>query len=103
MERGVGPAEQRQLIEHLEGRVDGLLRKALVQAGFSEALAGNAVLDWAKTGFWPGTEHADRYGVPDHLKRFPRYHVRIRWDEGVTGPVCIGGGRFYGLGLFAAE
>jgi CRISPR-associated protein Csb2 len=51
---------------------------------------------------------ADRYGVPNHLKRFPRFHVKIQWRDAhkrpvqVTGPVCLGGGRFFGLGLFAA-
>jgi CRISPR-associated protein Csb2 len=96
--------EQRRLIVQLQGRIDALLRKAIVQAGFSEELANAAELDWAKTGFWLGTEHADRYGVPDHLKRFPRYHVRLWWTgKEVSGPVCIGGGRFYGLGLFASE
>jgi CRISPR-associated protein Csb2 len=50
---------------------------------------------------------AERYGVPDHLKRFPRLHVMIQWRDAqgnpiqIAGPICIGGGRFYGLGLFA--
>jgi CRISPR-associated protein Csb2 len=109
MERGVGADEQRRLLEQLDARVDGLLRKAIVQAGFSEDLAANAGLDWRKSGFWPGTEMADRYGVPDHLKRFPRYHVRIQWRDSrgaqvnVPGPICVGAGRFYGVGLLAAE
>jgi CRISPR-associated protein Csb2 len=109
MERGVSADEQRRLLEQLDVRIDGLLRKAIVQAGFSEELASRAELDWRKSGFWPGTELADRYGVPDHLKRFPRYHVRIQWRNStgepvnVPGPLCIGGGRFYGVGLFAGD
>lgn len=41
-------------------------------------------------------------------RRFPRLHVRIEWRDqagrpvDVAGPCVIGGGRFYGLGLFAA-
>lgn len=106
--RGASAREQGKLLEHLDDRIEGLLRKAILQAGFSRTLADNAELEWNKTGFWPGTELADRYGIPDHLRRFPRYHVRIQWRDQQKGPVqvpgvvCVGGGRFYGLGLFAA-
>jgi CRISPR-associated protein Csb2 len=105
----VDAAEQRSLLERLDRRIEGLLRKAIVQAGFSEELAKNADLEWRKTGFSAGVELAERYGVPAHLKRFPRYHVRLRWRdrEGrpvkVPGPVCLGGGRFYGAGLFVGS
>jgi CRISPR-associated protein Csb2 len=108
MEQEIGAEEQRELLGRLDARIDGLLRKAIAQAGFSEALASNAELDWRKVGFWRGSELADRYGVPDHLKQFPRYHVKIRWRGPkfdavkIQGPICLGGGRFYGLGLFAA-
>lgn len=101
--------EQKRLITRLDNRIDGLLRKAITQAGFPFDLAKNAEIDWRKIGFWAGTELADKYRVPQHLKHLPRYHVRIQWRDGykkpvqVAGPICIGGGRFYGLGLFAAE
>ncbi|MCP9465652.1 MAG: type I-U CRISPR-associated protein Csb2 [Nitrospira sp.] len=100
--------EQRRLLERLDERIDRLLRKAIVQAGFSHELATHAELQWRKSGFWPGTDLADRYGVPDHLKRFSRWHVQLRWRDAqgkpiaVPGPLCLGGGRYYGLGLFAA-
>lgn len=109
LNRGVDADEQKRLLERLNERIDSLLRKAIVQAGFSQELADHAELEWRKVGFWPGTDLADRYGVPDHLRRFPRVHVRLRWRDAqkkpvqVPGPVCLGGGRFYGLGLFAAE
>jgi CRISPR-associated protein Csb2 len=102
-----GPQEQRELLGRLEARIDGLIRKAIAQAGFSRTLAEHAELDWRKVGFWPGADLAERYGVPDHLKRFPRLHVMIQWRDAqgnpiqIAGPICIGGGRFYGLGLFA--
>jgi CRISPR-associated protein Csb2 len=100
--------EQKRLLERLQDRAENLLRKAITQAGFSQVLADHAEIEWSKVGFWPGTDLADRYGVPDHLKRFPRFHVRIQWRDAqnrpvqVNGPVCLGGGRFFGLGLFAA-
>ena len=109
MQRSVGGGVQRELLERLDIRIDKLLRRAIVQAGFSETLATNADVEWRKAGFWPGTDMADHYGAPDHLKRFPRYHVRIQWRNErsnpvkIGGPVCLGGGRFYGLGLFAPE
>ncbi len=108
LKRGVGAEEQRQLLDRLSGRIDGLLRKAIMQAGFTQTLADNAELDWRRAGFWPGTDLASAYGVPDHLRRFPRIHVRLHWRDAqgnslqVPGPVCLGGGRFCGSGLFAA-
>ncbi len=63
--------QQKRLLARLADRIDGLLRKAIVQAGLPSALAEHAALEWRKTGFWPGTERAEAYGIPDHLKRFP--------------------------------
>jgi CRISPR-associated protein Csb2 len=106
--RGVASgAEQRRLLERLAERTEGLLRKAISQAGLPGVLADHAEIAWRKVSFWPGAEHADRYGVPDHLKRYPRVHVRVRWRSPdlrsieLRGPFCLGGGRFYGLGLLA--
>ena len=82
LKTGPDADEQKRLLDRLTDRIDGLLRKAIVQAGFSQVLADHAELEWRKAGFWPGTDLADRYGVPDHLKRFSRYHVRIRWQIG---------------------
>jgi CRISPR-associated protein Csb2 len=106
LKRGVGAEEQTKLLDRLNDRIESLLRKAIVQAGFSQVLADHAEIEWRKVGFLPGTDLADRYGVPDHLKRFPRFHVKIIWHDAqnnevlVPGPICLGGGRFYGLGLF---
>jgi CRISPR-associated protein Csb2 len=109
LKHGVEAKEQRELLDKLYSRTDALLRKAITQAGLSQELADHAHLEWRKAGFWPGADLADRYGVPQHLKRFPRVHVRIQWRDAqdkpvsIPGPICLGGGRFYGLGLFAAE
>jgi CRISPR-associated protein Csb2 len=109
LKHGVEAHEQKNLLDKLHGRTDALLRKAITQAGLSQELADHADFEWRKVGFWAGTELADRYGVPRHLKRFPRFHVRIQWRDAqnlpvsIPGPICLGGGRFYGLGLFAAS
>ncbi len=108
LRRGVGAEEQRQLLGRLGDRIDGLLRKAITQAGFTRTLADCAELEWRSAGYWQGTDQANAYGVPDHLKRFPRFHVKLHWRDAqgkplqVPGPICIGGGRFSGVGLFAA-
>jgi CRISPR-associated protein Csb2 len=108
LRKPISANEQTRLLQRLGERIDGLMRKAIMQAGFSPALAQQAELEWCKAGFWPGTDWADRYGVPEHLQRFPRFHLKLRWrDEQqqplkVSGPLCLGGGRFFGLGLFAS-
>ena len=101
-------AAQADGLAKLDTRIDQLLRKAVRQAGHSDELARFAEIDWRGIGFWPGTEPATRYVPPITLRRFRRLHVRITWrDAGgrpiaVPGPICIGGGRYCGLGLFAA-
>lgn len=106
LKRGASAEEQRKLLGRLDERVDALVRKAIRQAGFSDDLADQAELEWRNTAFLPGVELAERYRVPEHLRRLPRLHVRLQWRDRagrpvqVRGPVCIGGGRFYGVGLF---
>lgn len=101
--------EKIRLLTALNDRIDRLLRKAIVQSGFSATLAEHVEIEWRKVGFWPGTDLAGRYRVADYLRRFTRYHVRLRWRDArggavdVPGPICLGGGRFCGMGLFAAE
>jgi CRISPR-associated protein Csb2 len=98
---------QKRLLSTLDRRTDFLLRKAIRQAGFPDELAEHAEIDWSGSGFWPGTDLAGRYAIPATLRRFRRLHVRILWRDAagapieVGGPLCIGSGRFVGLGLFA--
>jgi CRISPR-associated protein Csb2 len=108
IKKGVSAAEQRRLLERLSDRIDNLLRKAIIQAGFSETLAKLANIEWRKIGYWPGADRADRFFVPRHQRKFPAYHVRIQWRDTsgnairIPGPIVIGGARYSGLGLFAA-
>jgi CRISPR-associated protein Csb2 len=101
------PKTKTELLDALDRRIDALLRKAIVQAGYSRELAQHAAIEWRTVGFWPGTEPATRYPFPDKLRRHRRLHVRITWRDTadqiktLPGPLCIGGGRFCGLGLFA--
>jgi CRISPR-associated protein Csb2 len=97
-----------ELLRKLNQRIELLLRKAIRQAGFPEAMAQHAELDWRSSGFWPGVPLASQYAVPEQHRRYRRLHVRITWrtSDGqmvkVPGPICIGGGKHSGLGLFAA-
>lgn len=99
--------EQRELLSKLDRRIDHLLRKAIRQVGYSNELAEHAEIEWRNVGFWPGTELATHYQFPNKLRRFRRLHVRITWRDSagnaikMPGPICLGGGRFVGLGLFA--
>lgn len=100
---------QADLLRKLDERTEGLIRKAIVQGGFSEEMARWAIVEWSGTGFWPGVDLASRYSVPEKLRRYRRVHVRIRWQDNdgnpvePLGPICLGSGRFVGLGLFAPQ
>jgi CRISPR-associated protein Csb2 len=109
MKHATSADQQKRLLGRLEDRIDGLIRKAVVQAGLAPPLAEHSAIEWRKVGYWAGVDLATRYSVPEKLQRFSRWHVRITWRDSqgigveLPGPICLGGGRFYGLGLFAAE
>jgi CRISPR-associated protein Csb2 len=90
------------------GKSESLIRKSIIQAGYSEELSQHALIDISSAGFIAGADLPRRYCVPKHLSRHSRLHVRITWrsPEGallkLPGPLALGGGRFTGLGLFAA-
>lgn len=94
------PEERKLLLERLARRREALVRKALRHAGFGDDLAFSAEIEIRETGFMAGVERASRYAVPAHLTQAPRFHVKLTWPVKVAGPICIGGGRFSGLGLF---
>ncbi len=93
--------EQRSLLERLLKRREALVRKAIRQAGLGDQLAFTARIETRETGFFAGVDPASRYAVPRHLTKAPRLHVKLTWPVRVAGPLCIGRGRFSGLGLFA--
>jgi len=93
--------EQKLLLKRLLKRREALVRKALRHAGLGDELAFSAAIETQETGFIAGVEKASRYAVPSHLANSPRLHVKLTWPVKVAGPLCIGRGRFSGLGLFA--
>lgn len=96
-------AEQRSLFERLGRRREALVRKALRHAGLSDELAFAARVEVRETSFFAGVDRAARFAVPQHLTGFPRLHVRLTWPDPVRGPLCVGRGRFSGLGLLASQ
>jgi CRISPR-associated protein Csb2 len=96
------PLEKADAVRKLESRIETLLRKALRQSAVPDEIIAGAQFQWRGTGFLPGVELATEYAVSDQHRRFRRVHCRIVFDRPLTGPLCIGGGRFLGLGLFAA-
>lgn len=92
---------QKRYLGRLDARIDGLLRKALRQAGYSNELIGQVELEWRNVGFRAGVELASRYLPPENLDNRPRYHVRARFPHPIPGPLVVGSGRFRGFGLFA--
>lgn len=102
------PQGKANIVFKLEARTEALLRKALRQAGYPDALVQYAELHWRGAGFMQGADLATAYAVPDQHRRYRRLHVRVIWrDSGgeplpLSGPHCFGGGRFTGLGLFAS-
>ncbi|HEY1068709.1 MAG TPA: type I-U CRISPR-associated protein Csb2, partial [Pirellulales bacterium] len=99
-------ADKQRLVAQLDERVENLIRKSIVHAGFPEALARGASIEWRKTGYLPGVELADRYFVPVKHRGYPRWHVNLTWRDAsgeplpLPGPLALGAGKFYGLGLF---
>ncbi len=101
LKSGLDAETQKRYLDRLDTRVDGLLRKAFLQAGYSNELVTQLELDWRDVGFRAGVDLASRYLPPENLNKSPRYHVKVRFPSSVAGPIAIGGGRFRGFGLMA--
>lgn len=77
-----------------------LIEAAFAREGFT---AGRiAQIAYRPAPYWPGTGAAFAIQVPLHLRRWPRYHISVQFAEPIPGPLLIGIGQYYGLGLFAA-
>ena len=105
--------DKAQIIRRLDTRMERLLRKAFLDSGLPAALVADADLQWRGTGFLSGVDLASHYSTPNQCRRFRRLHVRVVWRErladgtlrpkNINGPLCIGSGRFAGLGVFVGS
>lgn len=81
------------------GKTDRLLRQAFVSAGIPEGLI--ETITFQRAPYWAGCEAATEIRVPHHLGTWPRVHVHVEFTEAVAGPIFVGIGRHYGIGVFA--
>lgn len=79
-----------------------LIIKALQQSGFS---AEDDIEDiyLQKAPFLSCCYSTNSYSLPNYLQNKPGMHVQLKWKEPIFGPLAIGSGRHFGLGLFAPK
>lgn len=81
-------------------KTEQLLYQAFGNSGYSRQSI--VELFFQPAPLWAGTEGALALRVPEHLAKWPRYHVGVRFRQPVAGPVLAGIGKHYGIGLFGA-
>jgi CRISPR-associated protein Csb2 len=88
--------------DHRHGKFSYKKCQLLILQAFKTSGYGLELIEeisFQKGPFTPGTLHVVKYFVPNHLRGFPMYHIRVKFKKPVRGPVVVGRGRFYGLGL----
>lgn len=86
------------------GRVDSRRTRALLHRALEEAGIGKTVASFAfgRACWWHGIGSSRDIRVPEHLAPWPRYHLRVEFRTEVGGPLLVGIGRHYGIGLLGA-
>lgn len=79
-------------------RAEKLLRQALAECGVDVSAAS---LEMSRRCLAEGLPDAEQLILPRHLREWPRYHVRIKLKDALPGPILVGIGRHYGVGVFA--
>ena len=72
--------------------------RLLRHAGICEALVERA--EFSRGSRLRGSVHPLGCRRPRHLERYPCLHLTLKWAEPVRGPLALGAGTGYGLGLF---
>ena len=85
--------------DHRRGRArpHRALARVLRHAGIAEALVASATLEPAPR--LAGSASAHRYRRPRHLAHYPVAHLSVTWRTALVGPLALGAGTGYGLGL----
>lgn len=81
-------------------KAEKLILQAFAESGYQ--IENIAEFSYQPAPYWRGPISARQARVPKHLEKWPRYHVRVVFSASVSGPVLVGIGRHYGLGVFAA-
>ena len=86
--------------DHRRGRPrpERSVRRMLRHAGVPEAMLEEATMEPA--GRLAGSASPRLYRRPRHLAGYPCAHMSLRWRAPVAGPIALGAGVGYGLGLF---
>ncbi len=83
-------------LDERKHKTEKLIGRALAQSGFELSQVRDI---WYQMAPWrPHGHRAGAYRVA-HYMRYPQYHVRLRFQDSVKGPVALGAGRYFGLGL----
>ena len=85
--------------DHRRGRArpHRALRRLLRHACLAETLLASATLEPAPR--LAGSASAHRYHRPRHLAHYPVAHLSVTWRTALVGPLALGAGTGYGLGL----
>ena len=81
-------------------KTESLLLRAFEMAGHKAETIEQ--LAFQPAPLWSGTGGAGSIRVPLHLRKYPRYHVEVRFRRAVPGLVLAGLGRHCGIGVFAS-
>ena len=79
-------------------KTDQLLAQAFAESGYPPELVKEVFVQQAP--LVPNTPAAKDIWRAKHLLKWPCYHVGVEFHSKVRGPVLVGIGRHYGLGLF---
>ena len=79
-------------------RPERSVSRLLRHAGISESLVERATFE--RGSRLRGSGHPLSYRRPAHLARYPCVHLTLEWTDPVRGPLSLGAGTGYGLGLF---
>lgn len=77
-------------------KAEKLILRSLARAGLPNPIA----LHFQAAPFERAGRAAREYRVPGHLANFSRFHISMTFSEPIEGPLIVGAGRHYGLGLF---
>lgn len=79
-------------------RPERIIGRILQHARISETMLVSVTMEPAARFY--GSYMPMQYQRPEHLKKYPCRHMSIQWMDSVKGPICLGAGIGYGLGLF---
>lgn len=80
------------------GKTHKMLAQAFHQAGVSYELLES--VDFHRAPRLPGLGAATTIQTPENLRRYPKYHVTVKFRDKFQGPLFAGIGRHRGLGTF---